>query len=448
MKVLLVNAPMLYVESLTRATSSTHLQLIYSYLKAHGVEVDVFDASVELDVPKGDVPTYLTKIAQCLDGRTFDLAGISCWTSYHYLGAMEVGRLLRASNPTAPLVVGGWHAMVLPTDFMAPDSPFDWIVQGPGEQVLLDMCNNLERPSTPSCIQAAPVPLDSIPIDWTYPYRRSTVILSRGCPYSCMYCTERSTWSDCASLDLAVETYASAAEYGRNTNDPLNDAYSIDNFVHVQDACFGLNKNWRRAFLRQIAELPSQVRLDVEARIDQLEPEDLELLGAVRATIYFGIESGSPEMLRIMRKTKNPEHYLKCCREVLSACDQYGVEYYVGVLYNHPGETKETLQQSIDFCWRLLWDGPSKNLLDFFIHQYAYLPGSPLDAQLADFSHRYGTQIHHPGWWRTPEMEHRSKAEANTASWDLSLKDAEEMAQRFRLMNWLNRNRQSAADSQ
>ncbi|MCU0694600.1 MAG: cobalamin-dependent protein, partial [Polyangiaceae bacterium] len=193
MRLLLIHAPMLHVAQLERPPTSTHLHVIYSYLRARGVSVDVYDPIVELGLPGADAAEYLQRLQLALQGRRFDIAGVSAWTSFQYLGSLAVGRLLRELRPDAPLAVGGYHPSLVPSDYLPPqsDGPFDYIVRGAGEGFLLRLCENPRRPNQPEVVQGQPAPLDDVRLDWSYPYHQAGVFLSRGCPFACTYCSHR-----------------------------------------------------------------------------------------------------------------------------------------------------------------------------------------------------------------------------------------------------------------
>jgi radical SAM superfamily enzyme YgiQ (UPF0313 family) len=421
---LLINAPMLYVAELNRALASTQIHLLYSFLRTHGVEVQVLDATAELGLPGPNVTAYLERLRARLQAHRFDVAGVSCWSSYQYQGAMQVGRILRDLRPSAPLCVGGYHATALPGDFLASDSPFDWVVQGPGERVLLDVCRRLRRAAAATVVQGSPAPLDEIRYDWSYPYH-SGLFLGRGCPHACLFCTDRYAKPVAYGVERALQEYAAAA------------AHSRDGFVHVFDPCFGLDRRWRRSFLAQLVSLRAPARPHLELRVDMLDEEDLDLLADARARIYLGVESGSAEMLAVMRKARHPRAFLRRCRRVMAGCDARGIDYNVGVLYNHPGERPDTLEQSVDFFWRLVWDGPSERLVRLIIHRYAYFPGAPFDGVRHDFAERLGTRIQHPRWWHIRAVDQRAMSEQNTASATLPLQRAADIVKRLDVANWI-----------
>ncbi len=421
MKILLVSPPPLGLRSLNRAPASVHLLVLYSCLRRAGVEVSVFDAVAELGLADDNQEIYLDRLRAALTRFAPDVVGVSCWTSFQYQGAMELGRMARRLYPDATLVVGGYHPTSVPEDFTGPDSPFDVVVRGPGEQPLLELCRHPRRSSPPVVLAGTPVPLAETPLDWTFPYPCHGLVLSRGCPFDCVFCIEHAGKVDCYPLEQALAEYGEAARR------------SDDGFVHIFDACFGVDKRWRRALLGELVSRRMSARPHLEVRLDLLDEGDIELLGKAGAHVMFGVESGSTTMLRLMRKTRSPERYLARCREVLAACDRHGVDYTASLLYNHPGETTHTLNESIDFFWDLVWNGPSQRLQSLQTHRFCFLPGLPLAAMLPDLAAHYGTRIHHPTWWREPG-DHRLLSEAVTASTELPIEQATAMANRFAVL--------------
>ncbi|MCU0691596.1 MAG: radical SAM protein [Polyangiaceae bacterium] len=434
MQLLLVHAPMLHITQLERLPTSTHLHIIYSYLRGRGVCVDVYDPIADIGVPGPDTAAYLRQIQLALKGRKFDIAGVSAWTSFQYLGSLAVGRLLRELNSDAILAVGGYHPSLVPSDYLPPqsDGPFDYIVRGAGERFLLGLCESPRRPNQPEVVQGKAAPLDDVRLDWSYPYHQAGVFLSRGCPFACTYCSHRTADHESMSVERAVQECLAA------------DAASRDGLFRIQDAIFGLDRTWRRQFLEALGRHRLRARPCLEVRADQLAPDDAALLAPLRPVVYIGIDAGSPNTLRLMNKTRAPEQYLRRFLEVLEACDAHAVDYVPGVLLNHPGETADTLRESVDFFWRLAWDGPSRHMLGLLPHMYAYLPGSPIDELCASLARSCGARIHHPGWWRQTCHDQRALSESNTASTSLTPSHLEEQLNRLHIANFLLGPRRSA----
>lgn len=422
---LLIQAPMLYVDAIERIPSSTQLKLIYSYLRARGFAVEVFDPIVDFGLPGDDLPGYLRKLEARIAGSRFDVLGVSAWTSFQYLGSVAVGNMARTHHPRGILAVGGYHPSVMPEDYTSLDAcPFDYVVSGPGELFLEELVSRkTTRPTSPVVVEGRPAPLDSCRSDWSYPYHQAEIFLSRGCPHQCTYCSNRTSEHDTMSVESAVAETLLADEHAR------------DGLVRIQDAIFGLSRPWRRAFLQELGRHRLRARPCLEVRADQLEPEDAALFAPLKPLLYFGVDSASPAMLRIMRKTKNPEAYLSHLQRVLRACDEHGVEYVVGALLNHPGETPEMLEESTEYFWRLLWDGPSERMLAFMPHPYAYFPGSPFE-QVRHELEAAGARIGNPGWWREPRSDHRALSEANQGSSRLTEARVATAMTRLDTANW------------
>jgi radical SAM superfamily enzyme YgiQ (UPF0313 family) len=88
---------------------------------------------------------------------------------------------------------------------------------------------------------------------------------------------------------------------------------------------------------------------DCRTRVDRVSKE---LLAKLRATncqlIHFGVESGSAEMLKLMRKGTTPELNAQAIKWAKEA----GISVAVSLVIGYPTETPEMLQQTIDFLYK------------------------------------------------------------------------------------------------
>jgi hypothetical protein len=152
-RVLLVNPVPLFGGNRVAGASRLQPRLvsIYSFLAGHGVPIDVLDLHRELGVPSS--PAYVLTIAAESARRVlahdYDLLAISCNSSFHYLGAMDLAEKVRMADSKLTIVVGGCHATAAPDDFIAPRSPFDVVVKGEGELALLELARS-HQPRPPS----------------------------------------------------------------------------------------------------------------------------------------------------------------------------------------------------------------------------------------------------------------------------------------------------------
>jgi radical SAM superfamily enzyme YgiQ (UPF0313 family) len=323
--------------------------------------------------------------------RDFDLLAISCNSSFHYLGAHDLATAVRSADEKVPIVVGGCHVTAAPEDFVGSGSPFDVVVRGEGEVELLDLALNLDRrPSRTRVVSGRPLPLDRVYADFGgYPYwidrpHNLSFPLSRGCPFSCTFCAgaERSAWRAYppqVALSLIEKMIVAGPEV-----------------VSFCDPCFGHRLEWRREVLKGLAALkPTQV-VQFETRADTLTDEDVGLLEGVDILVELGIETGSPRMAEVMHKARDGAAYLSRADRTLASLGRRHIPTHVFLLINHPGETRQSLGETLAFAERLA-DDPDISAYAT-AHKVMYFPGTAIQGE-ADYWRAHGTRVNHPSWW-------------------------------------------------
>jgi len=401
----------------------THMLSLFSFLRHRGIEVEVLDLENEIGKPKTEdrLEEFKTKTARFISQLSFDIAAISCWSSLDYLSSIMVADICKKVNGKSTVVVGGYHPSALSSDFMYQKSPFDFIIKGEGEMALLKICMGEEtKNNKPKVIQGTPLELkDDFVLDWqnyrySEPNRLRTIYLSRGCPFSCSFCMEQTKgngrWRS-YSVDLAVKK--------------IKHLIDIENpgFIGITDASFGFDKTWRKEFLSALIKERIDKMFWAESRIDLFDEEDIDLLSKLNFNIEFGLESGSEEMLCIMKKTNRPKEYLKKCKAVITYMNEKEVPYKMYLIFNHPGETSLTYASTIQFL-RSLIDGQSKISGILGGQNYAFFPGSHVHRNLKFYEQKYGTQVKHKEWWKQ-QQDHYELATSVIPSKDLMAKDGE-----------------------
>jgi radical SAM superfamily enzyme YgiQ (UPF0313 family) len=389
MRVLLVSPRVLHAPTwwCGGVASKPHLHSLAGFVR------DVADVSIlELDTNVG-TPNDAT-----LPIEDVDLVGISCWTSLHYLGALQLIRRIRAERPELPIVVGGHHPTAVPQDF---DGEVDFVVRGDGEEVLRRLCETKpRRPGRTEIVQAAPYQMsDPSRIDWTrYPWHDQAkgvvwLCLSRGCPFKCAYCAEPqrgSSWPH-----YSVKDALAILESLEKTHQPKVICFS--------DPLFGASRPWTEALLEGIAARQLSSMFWCETRADLMSPSLLERFRACRFKVDFGLDTGSETMARYMVKSPAPSAYLRKARDAIRQANSIELFHDTYVLFNFPGETPDTTRETMEFVETLSGDGPASGWVSsqsFFI-----LPGTDTFRRLEEFRERFGTEIRHPDWWRQ-EKDH------------------------------------------
>ena len=304
-----------------------------TWLRLKGYQAHVVDLSshaparIESEVPRADVFGFSTYTA-----------------TYHR--TVAIMRRLRQIYPQAVMVAGGPHASALPR---RTAELFDHVVVGEGELTMERLVETLGRGETPpkvlpeSVVQdlnALPFPDYELVDLETYSRvvegrQALSVLTSRGCPYRCVFCNSvvmgRSRRLRFRSAEnVAEEIFALRSRWG------------VDHF-RFQDDTFTLNL----PRLRRLTELLRDAGITYRCfgRLDRCTREVTDLLyeGGCRH-VAFGVESGSPRILRRMRKGQTVEDIRRGIRNAKEA----GLRVRVYIIVGFPGETSETIRKTVD----------------------------------------------------------------------------------------------------
>jgi len=380
-----------------------HLVSLGSYVAAHSsVSVDILDLDWE--------QRLANPAPRRLFAREWDIVGISCYSSFDYLRAFYLGVEVRRLNPRVCLVVGGYHASARPSDFTGPESPFDHVVVGEGEQPLLRIVQAWQRgerlPERVLGPEIVPQLDDLPPLDWQLLARylkaaravraQVTLSLSRGCPFQCAFCMEP------AKGTPGWRAYSPAR--AESELQRLHAALDLtDRSLFLTDPLFGLRSSWRREMLQRLQRLHLPVsKVWALTRADVIRPEDIDAFHACHFGLGFGLESGDPNMLAIVHKSGDAHEYLAKFRQIVQRAGQVGLPWGANLIAGHPGETAETLRISAHNVAQIYRD-PLARTGFLSIDPYRYYPGSIIDRDLPQFERRFGTHVHRPRWWDASE---------------------------------------------
>ena len=346
MKVCLINPPDPVVED---ARWDEPLGLLYlgAVLEENGVEVEVVDLNFHDDF-------------QVLEGVDADYFGLYCSSSL-LKSTLKVNQYIKDTHPNSKRLVGGPHATCAPNDFV---EHFDKIVVGEGERAILSALQG----GSPKILSKIPIQnLDQIP----YPARHlvpikeyhrrvngrhsTGIITARGCPFSCAFCSK--VWGTGVRFRSA-ENILGEVEKCLTEHDIS--AFSI------RDDTFTLNRK------RLMDTLSGFKKLDIVwrclTRVDQVDKENLTAMKDAGCTqIVYGLESGNQQILNNLRKGTTVKQNIEAVRLTMEA----GIETKTAVIVGNPGETWETVQDTINMVEEIM---PDEVILCIFTPY----PGSPV----------------------------------------------------------------------
>ena len=183
------------------------------------------------------------------------------------------------------------------------------------------------------------------------------MVTGRGCPAGCTYCIKHVSYQFGARLrspKLILEEMWKLKELGINNIHMYADLFTVSR-DQVMDLCE-----------RMIAE-KINIRWTSNSRVDYVDEEMLRMMGkAGNYLISWGIESGNEQILKHAHKGAYPDKAERALRWAKAA----GIKNWGYFIIGLPGETVETIRQTIDFAKRLPLD------IALF-HVAAPYPGTP-----------------------------------------------------------------------
>jgi radical SAM superfamily enzyme YgiQ (UPF0313 family) len=285
-------------------------------------------------------------------------------------GGIEIARIAKRVDPGVTIVFGGVGATQLWEHFLRHVPEVDFVVRGEGEYTLLKLVDRLEgreavdwvsipgiafrQDGRPSRTAAAEFirDLDALPPP-AREFDFAHVSLTRGCVSDCRFCGSPDFWKRRVrshSADYFVEQLTALRQRGRR-------------FFFVSDDTFTLNR--RRVI--GVCRLILQRKLDISwAAISRVDAVDEEVLAWMRKAgciqISYGVESGSPEIRRRLNKRINEQQIRKAFR----LTQRYGIMARAYFIYGCPGETRETIQETLDLMLDIQPLGAVFYILDLF----------------------------------------------------------------------------------
>ena len=206
-----------------------------------------------------------------------------------------------------------------------------------------------DRPPAPALDSLPPPARDLLPnaayiSHWRrrHPYALTTVMSTRGCPYACEFCSNvvhgRSYREHSAGRVVDELQQAVALGYDRV-------AFADDVFTMRREHVLGVCAEIERRGLR--------VAWECLGRVDSL---DAGVARAMRRagcrTVFFGLESGSDAVLRLMRKGTTTAQ----ARAAVWTAHDAGLQVGGFFILCYPGETDETVLQTLRFADELPLD--------------------------------------------------------------------------------------------
>ncbi|HTY81629.1 MAG TPA: radical SAM protein [Dehalococcoidales bacterium] len=338
------------------------LALVAAVLEKAGHEVSLLDANAAQLSPEA--------ILLLVSGS--DVVGLTAMTPT-ISTALNIARLIKKAHPAVKIIMGGAHATMLPKETMESGPDIDVIIRGEGDETTVELLQTLEARKPLESVRGIAyrdggikfteerpclADMDTLPfpayhlLPWKsyqphppHGLRKpfAAVVTSRGCPYHCAYCSKPVFGTKFRAQ--SPERVLTELEYIQKTLGAKEIAFYDDSFT--------LDKKRVHAITDKIIAARLKLAWSCETRVNLVDKELLKHMKEAGCySVAYGIESASPEIIKVLHKdTTIPQ-----VEEAVRATHEAGIDVVGYFMIGSPGETPETIRQTIDFARKLRVD--------------------------------------------------------------------------------------------
>ncbi len=365
------------------------LVTIATYLKKYMGLQDIKIVDANYDNVIEETKNFRPDVA-CLSSMTVD-----------FTKASNIAKEIKEVLGGIPVIIGGVHISTLPTSL----GIFDIGVLGEAEETFLELMNIYERYKEFTKEALADVkgivfkdsnnkpvitpkrelikPLDKVPIPdkslvdkrymeprWS-PFHQKNVrmmpiMTSRGCPYTCVFCSTSIFWQRIPRFHSPEYVYREIKE--------LADVYKIQH-ITLGDDLFTIKKERLKeiASLLGNASINKRVTFSCMSRADTLDEEMCQILKTIGVKfINFGFESGSQKTLHFLKAGGITIEHTK---NAVLLCKKYGFKATGSFILGSPGEAITDMKQTVEFIKELRKLNPDLDLWQFVMTAF---PGTKI----------------------------------------------------------------------
>ncbi|MGD9319371.1 MAG: radical SAM protein, partial [Desulfobacteraceae bacterium] len=299
-------------------------------------------------------------------------------------GGIEIAQIAKQLNPEVKIVFGGIGASLLWEHLLRHFSEIDFVVIGEGDYTFLNLIKWIEGgdEKPPQNIKGIAFrengkvvktekadlqpELDKLPHPAKY-FDYQHISSTRGCAWNCTFCGSPQFWGHKIRF-RSPENFVEELEllYQKGIR-----------FFYISDDTFTANKKRVIEICKRMIEKNLKITWFAISRVDHVDDEILYWMrkaGCIQ--ISYGVESGSEKIRTVLNKKIESDQIKKA----FSLTVQYGILSRAYFIYGSPGETWDTIQESLDLIHEIKPLSMVVYILDIF-------PGTQLYADLQERSH-------------------------------------------------------------
>jgi len=366
-KILFIEAPYSYASAGKEVVGKYFplgIGYLASYIREAGHSVKIFQPSMD--------EAYDRELKEIIASFAPSIVGISVMTPSYPL-AVEICNIIKSKDKEIITVLGGHHVSAVGKEVLEQSENTDFAVIGEGEVTLHELVQALELDTTDYAgikglawrdnggsihvnesreliadIDSLPFPARNL-VDMDqyrlhsyidFGTKSATMVTSRGCPYKCAFC---SSW-----LTMGAKYRFRSVESIMSEIRELV-ASGIDHIV-FEDDTMALKRNRIEAICDAMIAMPNRPTWYCLTRVDTM---DYELAKKFKAAgckmVNFGIESGSPEVLKLIGKKISLDRAV----EAIAACRKAGLRTQCSFIVGFPIDTDNTMAMTYDIAKKI-----------------------------------------------------------------------------------------------
>jgi radical SAM superfamily enzyme YgiQ (UPF0313 family) len=316
---------------------------IIAYLRKH------FDGELDIEFYSG---FYDSDDAIIQAASSADIIGFGC-TSPQYRHALDLARRIKTGDNL--IVFGGIHPSALP-ELVLKEECVDTVVIGEGEKAMLQLVEDVAKGvdiRQQRYLADYIKDLDELPFPDRVTIKNernisqavkdeglriTSVLSSRGCPFRCGFCCSHILWERRLRFRTPSNILDEVAGLVRD--------WDIQ-FLKFADDTFTLNKQMVIEFCKLKIARGIKVPYGANAHVNTVDEEMLRYLAESGCQeLWYGVESGSPRILREMHKSTDVSRIKK----TFNLTKSHGIKTRAYFLLGMPGETIEDIAMTEELC--------------------------------------------------------------------------------------------------
>lgn len=348
-------------------------------LKSFALKDERIAKEYVIHISQFEIHTSNDEIYNDLVDRGEDLYGFTIYV-WNIKKILEIAKRLKNANSNTTIVLGGPEASGMAEKLLLQYDFVDFVFVGEGEVAFRAFLTSTKLSEVPGLVYRANgtiianpetflKDLDALALPYeSEDYRnyldtssspiRSAIETSRGCPFSCRYCT----WGTRTMRYFSLEKLKPAFKYLFNHPNVAT--------VYITDSNPFLKKKRARKLLNflidhNIDKKPVTFELNPEYMTDEKLMERITQLN--NEEFAFGVQSTAPQVMEKIGRRFDVELYRKNIHLIKKSNPK--VRLWFSLIIGLPGDNYEQFIESLDFVLNLKPEG-------IYFHELLCLPGS------------------------------------------------------------------------